>query len=113
MLQAYSDFSDLEDELDSEEKTGLRGKIKQFQYVLVIVQDILGVIGDYDEKIRKYVSACSLMMNDIMLNSYSLFNWSVPFLTWTAIAVLGLASVFLYFIPLRFVILVWGKFLVI
>ena len=52
-VQAYSDFSDLEDDLDSTEKTGLRGKIKQFQYVLVIVQDVLGVIGDYDEKIRK------------------------------------------------------------
>ena len=59
MLQDYSDFSDLEDELDSEEKTGLRGKIKRFQYVLVIVQDVLGVIGDYDEKIKKYVSPCS------------------------------------------------------
>ena len=54
MLQDYSDFSDLEDELD-EEKTGLRGKIKRFQYVLVIVQDILGVIGDYEEKLKKYV----------------------------------------------------------
>lgn len=51
--QAYSDFSDLEDDLDSQEKTSLRGKIKQFQYVLVVVQDVLGVIGDYDEKIRK------------------------------------------------------------
>ena len=46
-------------------------------------------------------------------HTHSLFNWSVPFLTWTAIAVLGCASVLLYFIPIRYIILVWGKSLII
>lgn len=38
----------------------------------------------------------------------SLFYWRVPFLSWMAIIVLAGAGILLYFVPLRYVILVWG-----
>ena len=40
---------------------------------------------------------------------FSLFEWSVPFLCWMAVTILLLASILFYFVPLRYVILVWGK----
>lgn len=39
----------------------------------------------------------------------STFNWTVPFLSWLAIVALGLATVIIYFIPLRLIVLAWGE----
>uniref|UniRef100_A0AAR2JM28 Multiple C2 and transmembrane domain-containing protein 1 n=1 Tax=Pygocentrus nattereri TaxID=42514 RepID=A0AAR2JM28_PYGNA len=39
---------------------------------------------------------------------YSIFNWTVPFLSWLAIAALCVASLLVYLIPLRYIVLVWG-----
>uniref|UniRef100_A0A8C7KBP6 Multiple C2 and transmembrane domain containing 1 n=1 Tax=Oncorhynchus kisutch TaxID=8019 RepID=A0A8C7KBP6_ONCKI len=36
------------------------------------------------------------------------FNWTVPFLSWLAISVLCVATVLLYLIPLRYLVLAWG-----
>lgn len=41
---------------------------------------------------------------------YSTFNWTVPFLSLLACLVLAGATISLYFIPLRYIILIWGKF---
>ncbi|KAG7243932.1 hypothetical protein INR49_006090 [Caranx melampygus] len=38
----------------------------------------------------------------------STFNWTVPFLSWLAIVALGVATIIIYFIPLRYIVLVWG-----
>lgn len=39
----------------------------------------------------------------------STFNWSVPFLSNLAFLVLVMATVITYFIPVRYIILLWGK----
>lgn len=39
----------------------------------------------------------------------STFNWTVPFLSWLAITALCLATVLLYLIPLRYLVLAWGE----
>ena len=36
------------------------------------------------------------------------FNWTVPFLSWLAIVALCVFTAILYFIPLRYIVLVWG-----
>lgn len=90
---SFSDFSELEDELeagDSKEKVNLRQRLRQLQDILLIVQKVVGVIADMEERVR------------------NLFNWSVPFLCWMSVGVLVLASFLFYFVPLRYVILVWG-----
>lgn len=38
-----------------------------------------------------------------------MFNWSVPFLSCLACLVLFVATVLLYLIPLRYLVLIWGK----
>lgn len=38
-----------------------------------------------------------------------MFNWSVPFLSCLACLVLFVATVLLYLIPLRYLVLTWGK----
>ena len=50
---------------------------------------------------------CTLILHCLFL--FSLFDWSVPFLCWMAVTILLLASILFYFVPLRYVILVWGK----
>jgi len=49
----------------------------------------------------------TLILNCLFL--FSLFEWSVPFLCWMAVTILLLASILFYFVPLRYVIFVWGK----
>lgn len=39
----------------------------------------------------------------------STFNWTVPFLSWLAIVALCVATLIVYFIPLRYIVLAWGK----
>lgn len=39
----------------------------------------------------------------------STFNWTVPFLSFLACLILAVATITLYFIPLRYIILIWGK----
>lgn len=41
---------------------------------------------------------------------FSTFTWSVPWLTTLAVIVLGLGIVILYHIPVRWLVLAWGKF---
>ena len=36
------------------------------------------------------------------------FNFSVPFLSWLAIIILTIVSIFLFFIPCRVIIMLWG-----
>lgn len=45
----------------------------------------------------------------LLLFLCSTFNWTVPFLSWLAIVALGVATIIIYFIPLRFIVLAWGE----
>lgn len=49
-------------------------------------------------------------LSKIIVVLYSTFNWTVPFLSVLACLVLAAATVILYFIPLRYIILIWGKY---
>uniref|UniRef100_A0A673WNK3 Multiple C2 and transmembrane domain-containing protein 1 n=1 Tax=Salmo trutta TaxID=8032 RepID=A0A673WNK3_SALTR len=74
---------------DSERK-GFMDKLYALQDVCVSVQSALDDVASYGERIK------------------NTFNWTVPFLSWLAISVLCVATVLLYLIPLRYLVLAWG-----
>ncbi|XP_076408113.1 multiple C2 and transmembrane domain-containing protein 1 isoform X12 [Peromyscus maniculatus bairdii] len=80
-----------EDEKDDKdgEKKGFINKIYAIQEVCVSVQNILDEVASFGERIK------------------NTFNWTVPFLSWLAIVALCVFTVILYFIPLRYIVLVW------
>ncbi|XP_072244239.1 multiple C2 and transmembrane domain-containing protein 1 isoform X4 [Leuresthes tenuis] len=94
-VQAVEDLLEDEDEdfdkddKDSERK-GFMNKLYAIQDVCISVQNALDEVASYGERIK------------------NTFNWTVPFLSWLAIVALGVATVIIYFIPLRFIVLAWG-----
>lgn len=44
----------------------------------------------------------------IFIPQFSTSNFSVPFLSWLAVIVLSIATLILYHIPIRYLILAWG-----
>uniref|UniRef100_A0A665T4N8 Multiple C2 domains, transmembrane 1a n=1 Tax=Echeneis naucrates TaxID=173247 RepID=A0A665T4N8_ECHNA len=77
------------DDKDSERK-GFMNKLYAIQDVCISVQNALDEVASYGERIK------------------NTFNWTVPFLSWLAIVALGVATIIIYFIPLRYIVLVWG-----
>ncbi|XP_015228812.1 PREDICTED: multiple C2 and transmembrane domain-containing protein 1 isoform X2 [Cyprinodon variegatus] len=75
--------------VDSERK-GFVNKLYAIQDVCISVQNALDEVASYGERIK------------------NTFNWTVPFLSWLAIVALVVATVVIYFIPLRFIVLAWG-----
>ncbi|XP_075946007.1 multiple C2 and transmembrane domain-containing protein 2 [Anarhichas minor] len=78
-----------EDEKESGKK-GLMEKIHMVQEVVLVVQNVLEEIANIGERIK------------------NIFNWSVPFLSCLACMMLFVATALLYFIPLRYIVLIWG-----
>ncbi|XP_029698036.1 multiple C2 and transmembrane domain-containing protein 2 isoform X2 [Takifugu rubripes] len=78
-----------EDEKDAGKK-GLMEKIHMVQEVVLVVQNVLEELANIGERIK------------------NMFNWSVPFLSCLACSVLVVAMLLLYFIPLRYLVLIWG-----
>uniref|UniRef100_A0A671PI26 Multiple C2 domains, transmembrane 2b n=1 Tax=Sinocyclocheilus anshuiensis TaxID=1608454 RepID=A0A671PI26_9TELE len=76
-------------DLESERK-GLMEKIHMVQEIVITVQNLLEEIACCGERIK------------------NTFNWSVPFLSNLAFLVLIMATVITYFIPVRYIILLWG-----
>uniref|UniRef100_A0A665W3W1 Multiple C2 and transmembrane domain-containing protein 1-like n=1 Tax=Echeneis naucrates TaxID=173247 RepID=A0A665W3W1_ECHNA len=74
---------------DSEHK-GFMDKLYAIQDVFISVQNALDEVASYGERIK------------------NTGNWTVPFLSWLAIAALCLATLLLYLIPLRYLVLAWG-----
>uniref|UniRef100_A0A3Q3LKE6 Multiple C2 domains, transmembrane 1b n=1 Tax=Mastacembelus armatus TaxID=205130 RepID=A0A3Q3LKE6_9TELE len=74
---------------DSEPK-GFMDKLYAIQDVFISVQSALDEVASYGERIKNTV------------------NWTVPFLSWLAITALCLATLLLYLIPLRYLVLAWG-----
>ncbi|XP_067827679.1 multiple C2 and transmembrane domain-containing protein 2-like isoform X2 [Heptranchias perlo] len=83
------DDDDDEDEKDSEKK-GLIGKIHMVQDIVITVQNILDKTASFGERIK------------------NTFNWSVPFLSKLACAVLAVCTIALHFASLRYLLLIWG-----
>ncbi|CAG13085.1 unnamed protein product, partial [Tetraodon nigroviridis] len=78
-----------EDEKDAG-KEGLMEKIHMVQEVVLVVQNVLEELANTGERIK------------------NMFNWSVPFLSCLACLVLFVATLLLYFVPLRYLVLIWG-----
>ncbi|XP_063496146.1 multiple C2 and transmembrane domain-containing protein 2 isoform X3 [Symphalangus syndactylus] len=86
-----TDIDDEEDEDDKEsEKKGLIERLYMVQDIVSTVQNILEEIASFGERIK------------------NTFNWTVPFLSSLACLILAAATIILYFIPLRYIILIWG-----
>ncbi|KAL7836730.1 hypothetical protein AOLI_G00280140 [Acnodon oligacanthus] len=94
-VQAVEDLLEDEDEdydrddKDSEKK-GFMNKLYAIQDVCISVQSALDEVASYGERIK------------------NTFNWTVPFLSGLAIVALCVATVIVYFIPLRYIVLAWG-----
>ncbi|XP_047586055.1 multiple C2 and transmembrane domain-containing protein 1 isoform X3 [Lutra lutra] len=88
MLEDEEEEDDKDDK-DSEKK-GFINKIYAIQEVCISVQNILDEVASFGERIK------------------NTFNWTVPFLSWLAIVAFCVFTVILYFIPLRYIVLVWG-----
>ncbi|XP_038602199.1 multiple C2 and transmembrane domain-containing protein 2 isoform X2 [Tachyglossus aculeatus] len=94
-IQDRQESTDLEDDDDEEddkesEKKGLIERLYMVQDIITTVQNILEEIASFGERIK------------------NTFNWTVPFLSTLACLILAVATVALYFIPLRYIILIWG-----
>ncbi|XP_074850310.1 multiple C2 and transmembrane domain-containing protein 1 isoform X2 [Carettochelys insculpta] len=88
MLEDEEEEDDRDDK--ENEKKGFMNKLYAIQEVCVSVQNILDEVASFGERIK------------------NTFNWTVPFLSWLAIVALCVFTVILYFIPLRYIVLVWG-----
>ncbi|KAF7652746.1 hypothetical protein LDENG_00092730 [Lucifuga dentata] len=80
---------DEDDEKESERK-GLMDKIHMVQEVIVTIQTVLDEIACFGERIK------------------NIFNWSVPFLSSLAFLVFLIAAIITYYIPMRYIVLLWG-----
>ncbi|EGV94687.1 Multiple C2 and transmembrane domain-containing protein 2 [Cricetulus griseus] len=83
------DEEEAEEEKESEKK-GLIERIYMVQDIVSTVQNILEEVASFGERIK------------------NMFNWTVPFLSLLACLILAIATVALYFIPLRYIVLLWG-----
>ncbi|XP_030582263.1 multiple C2 and transmembrane domain-containing protein 2 isoform X2 [Archocentrus centrarchus] len=88
------DSLDLADEDDDDEKEserkGLIEKIHMVQDIIVTVQNLLDGIACFGERIK------------------NTFNWTTPFLSGLALLVFVIAAIITYYIPLRYIVLIWG-----
>ncbi|XP_066095469.1 multiple C2 and transmembrane domain-containing protein 2 isoform X2 [Saccopteryx bilineata] len=89
--QGSTDVDDEEDEDDREsEKKGFIERIYMVQDIISTVQNILEEVASFGERIK------------------NTFNWTVPFLSLLACLILTAATITMYFIPFRYIILIWG-----
>ncbi|XP_007578167.1 multiple C2 and transmembrane domain-containing protein 1 isoform X3 [Poecilia formosa] len=91
-MEAMFEWEDVEEdkeEKDSEPK-GFMDKLYAIQDVFISVQTALDEVASFGERLK------------------NTFNWTVPFLSWLAITALCLATLLLYLIPLRYLVLAWG-----
>ncbi|XP_075063809.1 multiple C2 and transmembrane domain-containing protein 2 isoform X1 [Mixophyes fleayi] len=89
-LEGMDIGEDDEDDEKETEKKSIRDRIQMVQDIVITVQNILEEIACFGERIK------------------NTFNWSVPFLSFLACSILLVATIILYVIPLRYIILVWG-----
>lgn len=80
---------DEDDEKESERK-GLIEKIHMVQDIILTVQNLLDGIACLGERIK------------------NMFNWTMPFLSALALLMFITAAIITYFIPIRYIVLIWG-----
>ncbi|XP_012867635.1 PREDICTED: multiple C2 and transmembrane domain-containing protein 2 isoform X2 [Dipodomys ordii] len=92
--QDSQDSTDLEEEEDDDdkesEKKGFIERLYMVQDIVSTVQNILEEVASFGERIK------------------NTFNWTVPFLSLLACLILAIITVILYFVPLRYIVLIWG-----
>lgn len=86
----YEEDDEDEKEEDKEEKKSFKEKLQAIQEVTAMVQNALGYAAHFCEAVK------------------NTFNFSVPFLSWLAVIILSIVSIFLFFIPCRVIIMLWG-----
>ncbi|XP_057686918.1 multiple C2 and transmembrane domain-containing protein 2-like isoform X1 [Corythoichthys intestinalis] len=85
------DVGDEEEEDDKEsERRSLMEKIHMVQDIVIRLQNFLDGVANFGERIK------------------NTFNWSVPFLSSLALLVFVLATIITYYIPVRYIVLIWG-----
>ncbi|CAL1568047.1 unnamed protein product [Knipowitschia caucasica] len=91
-VDAMFEWEDEEEDRDDRESEpkGFMDKLYAIQDVFISVQNALDDVASLGERIKNTI------------------NWTVPFLSWLAITALCLATVLLYLIPLRYLVLAWG-----
>ncbi|XP_055940978.1 multiple C2 and transmembrane domain-containing protein 1-like isoform X4 [Argiope bruennichi] len=90
-IEEVDDEDDEEDKDErGEEKKTLKEKLQAVQDATAMIQNILGEFASFGERCK------------------NTFNYTVPFLSWLAFLVLVLATVVLYFVPVRYLIMAWG-----
>uniref|UniRef100_A0A4W6G404 Multiple C2 domains, transmembrane 2b n=1 Tax=Lates calcarifer TaxID=8187 RepID=A0A4W6G404_LATCA len=72
------------------ERKGLMEKIHMVQETIITLQNLLDEIACFGERIK------------------NTFNWSVPFLSGLAFLVFVIATALTYYIPIRYIVLIWG-----
>uniref|UniRef100_A0A671TH80 Multiple C2 and transmembrane domain-containing protein 2-like n=1 Tax=Sparus aurata TaxID=8175 RepID=A0A671TH80_SPAAU len=76
--------------LQESERRGLMEKIHMVQDTIITLQNLLDEIACFGERIK------------------NTFNWSVPFLSGLAFLVFAIATILTYYIPVRYIVLIWG-----
>ncbi|XP_068562448.1 multiple C2 and transmembrane domain-containing protein 1 isoform X2 [Cebidichthys violaceus] len=91
-MEAVFEWEDEEEDKEDKEPEpkGFMDKLYAIQDVFISVQNALDDVASHAERIKNTV------------------NWTVPFLSWLAIAALCSATVLLYLVPLRYLVLAWG-----
>eukprot|EP00040_Diaphanoeca_grandis_P031216 m.186373 g.186373 ORF g.186373 m.186373 type:complete len:808 (+) comp32264_c0_seq1:198-2621(+) len=89
-LESDSDSDDDDDDKNDKPKKGLLGKYKMIMEIGQTVQDVTDLIASLLERIK------------------NLLNWTVPALTHLIVLLLSLVAVVLYFVPIKYFILIIG-----
>ncbi|XP_065194559.1 multiple C2 and transmembrane domain-containing protein 2-like isoform X2 [Sycon ciliatum] len=79
-----------DDDEDHVDKKGLRQRLQDLYNICLTVQNGLDMVAGLGERVKNTV------------------NWTIPFQSWLAMAVLTIAMVVTYLIPLRYLVLLWG-----
>ncbi|KRY49354.1 Multiple C2 and transmembrane domain-containing protein 2 [Trichinella britovi] len=85
------ELADVEENEETEEKKSLREKLAAVQDAMSMVQKLLGYIAELLERIQ------------------NIFNFTDKFLSKLACFTLFTLCITLYFLPLRFIIILWGR----
>lgn len=88
--QSYTSNQTVSSSQDSNDNRSLVERIQAGKDVVILVQDITGDVASYLERIS------------------NTFTFKVPFLSYLMMFCLGVATVLLYFVPLRYIVLAWG-----
>ncbi|XP_077376240.1 multiple C2 and transmembrane domain-containing protein 2-like isoform X4 [Festucalex cinctus] len=79
-----------EDDEKESERRGLMEKIHMVQDIVISLQTFLDEVANFGERIQ------------------NTFNWSEPFLSSLALLLFVTATVLTYYIPMRYIVLIWG-----